>query len=230
MNFTVTGQRLVSDNCDLYVSRSVDIYEAVFAFDESWDGFSKTAVFQTNSETAIEVILVDDSCTIPHEVLAVSGQMRIGVYGVKDEMVMPTVWGQAVRVHLGTPTGSIGTEPTPSIYAQILELANDAKDTADEAYDKAETAQDSAKSYAEESEAWAVGQRDGQDVPSSDETYHNNSKYWADVAQIGAEESGYAWFEVNQSDGEMYVTITPNLDEDIQFAINENTGELEVTV
>ena len=131
MNFTVTGQRLVSDNCDLYVSRSVDIYEAVFAFDESWDGFSKTAVFQTNSETAIEVILVDDVCTIPHEVLAVSGQMRIGVYGVKDEQVMPTVWGQTVRVHLGTPTGSIGTTPTPSVYAQILAEAEAAHDIAE---------------------------------------------------------------------------------------------------
>ena len=131
MNFTVTGQRLVSDNCDLYVSRSVDIYEAVFAFDESWDGFSKTAVFQTNSETAIEVVLVDDACTIPHEVLAVSGQMRIGVYGVKDEQVMPTVWGQTVRVHLGTPTGSIGTTPTPSVYAQILAEAEAAHDIAE---------------------------------------------------------------------------------------------------
>lgn len=145
MNFTVTGQRLVSDNCDLYVSRSVDIYEAVFAFDESWDGFSKTAVFQTNSETAIEVVLVDDACTIPHEVLAVSGQMRIGVYGVKDEMVMPTVWGQTVRVHLGTPTGSTGTTPTPSIYAQILAEAEAAHDIAEAVQDSWESVTASAE-------------------------------------------------------------------------------------
>lgn len=32
-------------------------------------------------------------------------------------------------------------------------------------------------------EAWAVGQRDGEDVPEGDETYHNNSKYWAEESQ-----------------------------------------------
>lgn len=31
-----------------------------------------------------------------------------------------------------------------------------------------------------ESEAWAVGKRGGQDVPEDDETYHNNSKYYAE--------------------------------------------------
>lgn len=31
-------------------------------------------------------------------------------------------------------------------------------------------------------EAWAVGTRDGTDVPSTDETYQNNSKYYADLA------------------------------------------------
>ena len=39
---------------------------------------------------------------------------------------------------------------------------------------------------AQDSEAWAVGKRNGQDVPSSDETYHNNAKYWAGQAQQAA--------------------------------------------
>lgn len=32
-------------------------------------------------------------------------------------------------------------------------------------------------------EAWAVGQRGGVDVPETDETYHNNAKYYAEQAQ-----------------------------------------------
>lgn len=39
---------------------------------------------------------------------------------------------------------------------------------------------------AEDSEAWAVGKRDGVDVPSTDETYHNNAKYWAGQAEAAA--------------------------------------------
>ena len=40
-----------------------------------------------------------------------------------------------------------------------------------------------AEDSAEDSEAWAVGQRGGTDVPSTDETYHNNAKYWAGQAE-----------------------------------------------
>lgn len=36
------------------------------------------------------------------------------------------------------------------------------------------------------SEAWAVGQKDGVDVPSSESQYHNNSKYWAEQAAAAA--------------------------------------------
>lgn len=37
----------------------------------------------------------------------------------------------------------------------------------------------------EDSEAWAVGKRNGQPVTSEDETYHNNAKYYAEQAAIG---------------------------------------------
>ena len=36
--------------------------------------------------------------------------------------------------------------------------------------------------YKTDSEAWAVGKRDGHDVSSSDETYNNNAKYYAEEA------------------------------------------------
>ena len=39
-----------------------------------------------------------------------------------------------------------------------------------------------AKEGALDSEAWAVGQRNGMPVPETDETYHNNSKYYAEHA------------------------------------------------
>ena len=42
----------------------------------------------------------------------------------------------------------------------------------------------------EGAEAWAVGQRGGVDVESTDETYHNNAKYYAEQAQDIAESIG----------------------------------------
>lgn len=42
--------------------------------------------------------------------------------------------------------------------------------------------EDSAADSAEDAEAWAVGQRNGTDVPSTDPAYNNNAKYWAEQA------------------------------------------------
>ena len=47
----------------------------------------------------------------------------------------------------------------------------------------AETAETSAIESKEDSEAWAIGKRNGIDVPNTDETYHNNAKYYSDNAR-----------------------------------------------
>lgn len=130
MNIVVNGQLLTVTD-DTLVSNSVGIYECEFTFDESWDGFDKTSVWKLNSDDPIEVVITNGKAVIPHEVLVNAGFLRIGVYGTKDEKVMPTVWLETRKVCLGTPTGSIGTEPTPSIYAQILAVAENAVEVAE---------------------------------------------------------------------------------------------------
>ena len=50
------------------------------------------------------------------------------------------------------------------------------------------------------------------------------------MAQQGAEKAGYAWFDVDDQTGQLVVTVTDNLAEDVSFAVNENLGTLEVTV
>lgn len=45
----------------------------------------------------------------------------------------------------------------------------------------------------EKSEAWATGKKNGEDVPNTDPTYHNNSKYYAGLAADSADDaSGFA--------------------------------------
>lgn len=65
--------------------------------------------------------------------------------------------------------GSItGSKLEPNYLANCQSAANSASGSA--------TAADGS---AEDSEAWAVGTRDGVPVPSSDPAYNNNAKYWA---------------------------------------------------
>lgn len=76
---------------------------------------------------------------------------------------------------------------------------NNAKYFAEEAGDSAADAATSetnaglsetaAAGSAEDAEAWAVGKRSGIDVGSSDDTYHNNSKYYADNAGSSASDA-----------------------------------------
>ena len=62
-----------------------------------------------------------------------------------------------------------------SEYSYIEQLIEDAQTAAAEAAEEVE-----------KSEAWAVGERNGVPVGSSDETYHNNSKYYAGQASSSA--------------------------------------------
>lgn len=94
----------------------------------------------------------------------------------------------------------------------------------------AEMAQHFAREAQGNAEAWAVGERGGEPVTDTDPTYLNNARHYALVAQQGADKAGYVFFNVDNSDGEMYVTITENLAQDVTFSVNETIGELEVTV
>lgn len=48
---------------------------------------------------------------------------------------------------------------------------------------RAVEAETNAAESASDAEAWAVGQRGGEDVPETDPTWHNNAAYWAAQAQ-----------------------------------------------
>jgi hypothetical protein len=62
-----------------------------------------------------------------------------------------------------------------------------AQEIADEVQDIVDTAAAEVKG---EAESWAIGKRDGQDVPSTDPAYHNNAKYYAQQAQDIADSIG----------------------------------------
>lgn len=84
-------------------------------------------------------------------------------------------------------------------HDETYQYKQDAEQYASDAHGYATSASNSATSAdqsAEDSEAWAVGQRDGTDVPSSDPTYHNNAKYYSDQAEgiiEHATEGAEAW-------------------------------------
>ena len=64
--------------------------------------------------------------------------------------------------------------------------AESAKTSAEGSASSAETSAQNAAQDAEDAEAWAVGQRNGVNVPSTDPSYQNNAKYYKDLAQAAS--------------------------------------------
>lgn len=102
-----------------------------FRFDESWDGFSKTAVFRGGDITK-DVTDIADTVTIPWEVLLAGVPVCIGVYGIKGEIVLPTVWARTNPVLPGAdPSGDESADPTLPIWAKMQETVNSIREDAD---------------------------------------------------------------------------------------------------
>lgn len=93
------------------------------AFDASWSGYAKSAVFYTSKDhTVYEVILsTDGECLVPAEALIEEATLYIGVRGVKTasgEVKSSTL--VKYKVLPGTPSMVMG-DPSPSVYQQLLE-------------------------------------------------------------------------------------------------------------
>ena len=123
--FTVTSQCIEAPKCAAFVSGSAEIYEAVFAFDASWDGFARTAVFECSGERR-EQLLVNDRCIVPLEILHAFAYLRVGVYGVDGNKTMPTVYSGKMFVARGAEPSEAAREHSADMFDQIVEIGQQA--------------------------------------------------------------------------------------------------------
>lgn len=192
----------------------------------------------TGSTSTVAMIGSNNVVDIPNELL-MSGN-GITAYVFQKSALTGGITRCEIRIDVLPRPERDDETPTPEqeavidqLIAELNEGVENANTAAQNAAESATSAADSAEEAAQNAnnaEAWAVGERDGEPVEPSDPTYFNNAKHYALVAQQGADKAGYAFFNVDDSDGNMYVTITDNLAQDVTFFVNETIGELEVTV
>lgn len=120
MSFSVSGQRIELTDAAMLVAGTVNEYTARFTFDESWDGYQRTAVFSCG-DISREQLLTDDACTVPWEVLISNGYLRVGVYGTKDGSRLPTIWTER-RLYINPGAGPTqeAEDPSPTLVEQLL--------------------------------------------------------------------------------------------------------------
>lgn len=123
-----SSTRLVEDSS--LVQNSTTPYAVEFIFNEDWDGFTKTALFEAGG-ASIAVVLTDDKCLIPAECLKRAGvRLKIAVYGVKGETRISTngwcVTGLILyKASLGIGHGGGGSILPDDAYEQIMAAIGD---------------------------------------------------------------------------------------------------------
>lgn len=159
---------------------------------------------------------------------------------VQLEQAIQTATAEAQGYATSASTSASASETS----AQNSEYyANAAAESATNAYTSEENAKFSegnAKDYSNDAEAWAVGQRNGEDVSRDDVTFENNSKFYSDIAKnLNADSQKVladskeileaaqkkiqgANFTVDLNTG----ILMYNDDSDYTFYIDESNGEL----
>lgn len=138
---------------------------------------TKPSGFGFNEEVTYDghVVTITSTLEMTDEVGYIECEIRITKDGLRQGSVNGHLGIEKDPHPDGTVDGSAG-EVIPELTRIMEQIHEDVS--------KAEVLQ--------ESEAWAVGQRDGVDVDEDDPTYHNNSKYYATGAAHSADlASGY---------------------------------------
>ena len=135
---------------------------------------------------------------------------------------------RAENAQTGAEAAEAAAETAQAAAETAQGAAEDARSAAEVAEEAAGRSAVAAEYSAELSEAWAVGTRAGEPVQSSDITWHNNAKFYAEAAGQIAAENGFAALWVDDI-GNLWCTRTSNIADGLAFALT-TAGELEVTI
>ena len=125
------GNIIAYDNT---IADSVMFEKIRFNFPETWNGYDKTAVFR-NGDKKISVVLNSDNalctgeneCYVPYEVIK-APQFTVSVFGVLGDSRATTPQVKIIVRESGYGEGDAPSEPTSSVYEQLINLANETKE------------------------------------------------------------------------------------------------------
>lgn len=174
---------------------------------------------EKNCGTSITMIGNADGVLIPDELLETGLYVYAFIYLHEGDSDGETEYQITIPVYRRPAISD--EEPTPteqSAIDQAIAALNTAVEATegfrDEAEGFAETAAEKAQEAygeSEDAEAWAVGQRGGVNVDVTDETYHNNSKFYSEVAEQAAASSGWINLYIDEY-GHLIYEKTENVD------------------
>ena len=165
----------------------------------------------TGSES-IERIGTNSRVWIPNDLLRTGAPVFAFIFLHDGESDGETVYRVdiPVMVRPELPDGEV-TPAEQSAIDEAIAALNRAVELAEGYADASTASAQAAYESANDSEAWAVGTRNGVPVVDQDETFHNNSKFYSEVAEQAAGEGGFISFFID-SLGHLIYEKTENVD------------------
>ena len=198
LKFHAKNNDLIIKESERLISGSVNIYTCEFTFDESWDGYTVTAVFSTNGSRLINMAVVDGKCQIPVEVLRPNARIRVGIFGTDGVRSRPTTYSDWVTVEQGVDmTGNAAQPPTPSVYEQWMNSLDEKHDEwnaneqarveAENARVEAEQAREDLETgYVAQAKEYAEAAQASKEASASSQTAAETAKASAETSAISA--------------------------------------------
>lgn len=120
--FKVKNQHISKNGNYYVVAKSKNYVKAKFEFlTDDWNGLIKTAIFTINGRDTYHVLLDNDECLVPWEVLE-EGTVSVSVFG-GDLITVDKVYFTVSST--GYKDGGVPSDPTPAIYQQIIKMIED---------------------------------------------------------------------------------------------------------
>lgn len=126
------------------ISDSVKFEKIHFSFPESWNGYTKKAVFKNGDKTVNIFLNGDetvctgtDECFVPNEVIK-APEFSVSVLGVMGDSRATSAEAVVIVTESGYTKGDFPIEPTPSEYEQLLNISEETRQIARSVRDDAD--------------------------------------------------------------------------------------------
>ena len=128
INLYAHGQQLINASKVVIAAGDVNSVELCVDFDSAWDNYTaRSATFYTSkNETVQEMLLLNNKCVVPFEVMSESCVLFIGVRGIStDGEAVKTSSIVKYKIVEGATAGDRTLRPTMDLYQQYLAAMKD---------------------------------------------------------------------------------------------------------
>ena len=201
---------------------SIGSIQCSFSFDEEWANLTKTAIFKGSDGNVYPLLLLEDTCSVPNEVLAAGTYFNFGVMGTREEnIIIATGWTAAALIP-GCYTAI--APPSEDIYLQILREFSAGTARVEAAAQKVQQSADEIKASlpAIHDDAETAKQKAAEAVAAAGEagTARDKAKEYQDAAQASAADA----LASAQAAGESEENVTA-IQSDVQQLANQVSSD-----